>query len=535
MMKPMGQLELGTLEDGSIFTARPEVIVTGRSCVVGASGSGKSYAVGVICEALCSAGIPFLVVDTEGEYSGLKEKFEVILVSDEDGCDLKWDTFDPSSLASTILEGPPLILDMSGIDKPKERVNELLTKLYEVISENRRPYLVILEEADRFIPQAGERVPIFGEIARRGRKRGLGLMVCTQRPSLVDKNILSQCSNQLIGKLVINNDLESVSQFFSNRNMLKQLTKLSPGQFFALGGFSPVPQIILTKKRITRHGGITPDFSSTVSGATKQSLQKVLSAIHSASSIPTKQTVNETNTQFQLGYEPLVPSNGIPLLVKRRKSHKIFGQGENLVSVQLEFKPIIEVALQTRKKGLISKKYVTGTFLVDGLSGKFARMGEGLEFHEGFERFLGLKSLDMEILKQLDTSKETSLLDLASKVNVSDDLARKSLNLLEKKRLAKSTKYGRSKLYRRIIELPQLEVNRDGTFLDVSEINISKDAKVSEPSMKEQDLVELIKGLQPDTEIEKFRTIYYPTYTAQLSLGGRLRLVHVDGRSGKVF
>lgn len=534
MMNPMGQLELGTLENGTPFNIKPEVVVTGRSCVVGASGSGKSYAVGVICEELCASGIPFLVVDTEGEYSGLKEKFEAILVSDEDGCDLKWDTFEPSNLASTILDGPPLILDMSGIDNPKERVNEFLTKLYEVISEKRRPYLVILEEADRFIPQAGERVPIFGEIARRGRKRGLGLMVCTQRPSLVDKNILSQCANQLIGKLVINNDLESVSQFFVNRNMLKQLTKLSPGQFFALGGFSSVPQLIVTKKRITRHGGVTPDFSSTVSGARKQSLQKVLTAVYSAPPVSSKQITTGTAVSGKLGYEPLVPANSIPILVKRRKSHKLFGQGENLVSVKLEFRPIIEVALQI-KKGLISKKYVTGTFLVDGLTGRFAHFGESLEFQEGFERFLGLKTLDMEILKNLDTSKETSLLDLSSKVNVSGDLARKSLNVLEKKRLARSTKYGRSKLYRRIIELPKLEMSRDGTFLDVSAINISKEANVNEPSIKEDDLIQIVKGLEPDSEIDKFRTIYYPIFTARLSLGGRLRQVNVDGRSGKVF
>ena len=42
-------------------------------------------------------------------------------------------------------------------------------------------------------------------------------MLCTQRPSLVDKNILSQCSNQSIGKLVIKNDLNSVAQFFAGR------------------------------------------------------------------------------------------------------------------------------------------------------------------------------------------------------------------------------------------------------------------------------------------------------------------------------
>ena len=75
-------LYLGS-DAGGPFEVNANVLATGRTCVIGASGSGKSYAVGVICEELCKSQVPFAIVDTEGEHSGLKEKYEVVLVGDD--------------------------------------------------------------------------------------------------------------------------------------------------------------------------------------------------------------------------------------------------------------------------------------------------------------------------------------------------------------------------------------------------------------------------------------------------------------------
>jgi uncharacterized protein DUF87 len=266
------------------FQVSANLIATGRTCVIGSSGSGKSYTVGVICEELCKCRVPFVIVDIEGEYSGLKEKYEVIWIGDEDNCDLKWSTkFDIRLLSKYAPDCPPIILDLSEAIRPREKVNEFLISAYREVSRRRTPYLVILEEADRFCPQSGgERLPIFDEIARRGRKRGLGLMLCTQRPSLVDKNILSQCSNQLIGKMVIKNDLSSVAQFFSGHGQPTQLTELKPGEFFALGGLAPQPEKVKIRERETRHGGITPKLNPT---AIRPSVENILEWIRSGTTV----------------------------------------------------------------------------------------------------------------------------------------------------------------------------------------------------------------------------------------------------------
>ncbi|MCZ6613940.1 MAG: type I restriction enzyme HsdR N-terminal domain-containing protein, partial [Thaumarchaeota archaeon] len=89
----LASLHLGWLGD-TPFHVDPQVIVTGRTCLVGASGSGKSYALGVICEELMKIHLPFMLIDVEGEYSGLKANGEAIWVGDDSKCDLLWDSAD---------------------------------------------------------------------------------------------------------------------------------------------------------------------------------------------------------------------------------------------------------------------------------------------------------------------------------------------------------------------------------------------------------------------------------------------------------
>lgn len=97
----MSLLSLG-LQNGKEFQIDANMIATGRTCILGTSGSGKSYAVGVICEELCKNHVPFSLIDTEGEYSGLKEKYEVVLVSDDEPCDLKWDELNYQELGKQL-------------------------------------------------------------------------------------------------------------------------------------------------------------------------------------------------------------------------------------------------------------------------------------------------------------------------------------------------------------------------------------------------------------------------------------------------
>jgi len=96
------------------------------------------------------------------------------------------------------------------------------------------------------------------EISVRGRKRGIGLLVATQRPANVSKNVLAQCGYGFIGKLSIENDLQAVSVLFENRKTLNTLPTLATGTFMTFG--LPFSVAIKVKKRVVEHVGGTPSI-----------------------------------------------------------------------------------------------------------------------------------------------------------------------------------------------------------------------------------------------------------------------------------
>ena len=57
------QLLLGKSNKKDILIDAQE-LVTGRTCVIGQSGSGKSYLIAVLCEKLLSNKIAFCIIDT---------------------------------------------------------------------------------------------------------------------------------------------------------------------------------------------------------------------------------------------------------------------------------------------------------------------------------------------------------------------------------------------------------------------------------------------------------------------------------------
>ena len=76
-----------------------------------------------------------------------------------------------------------------------------------------RPVTIVCDEAHVYIPDnfqlsASQRrmVEVFEDIAKEGRKFGITLFPATQRPSELNKTIVAQCANFIIGKLNNEND-----------------------------------------------------------------------------------------------------------------------------------------------------------------------------------------------------------------------------------------------------------------------------------------------------------------------------------------
>ncbi|QZH74986.1 MAG: ATP-binding protein [Erythrobacter sp.] len=81
-------------------------------------------------------------------------------------------------------------------------------------SAQRHPIAILCDEAHLYIPErahadSGESVAveIFERIAKEGRKYGIGLIVISQRPSEVNRTVLSQCNNVIAMRLTNGDDM----------------------------------------------------------------------------------------------------------------------------------------------------------------------------------------------------------------------------------------------------------------------------------------------------------------------------------------
>lgn len=165
--------------------------------VLGIKGSGKSNTSAVIAEELSKASVPMAVVDIAGEYWGLKEKFNFIVVGKSPNVDLEASPEQGASIAEfSLRNGMSVILDISGFRKEQrfQFLEGFFEKLWEVAGELRKPYSILLEESHNYIPQQGDTplTDVLVTIATEGRKRGLGIIMAGQRSARIDKDVLTQ-------------------------------------------------------------------------------------------------------------------------------------------------------------------------------------------------------------------------------------------------------------------------------------------------------------------------------------------------------
>jgi DNA helicase HerA-like ATPase len=131
----------------------------------------------------------------------------------------------------------------------------------------RLPVFIFVEEAHRFAAPPDEgggkfSRDILARIAAEGAKFGVFLTVISQRPRRLDPDILANCSNLAILRVVNSQDqrtIQAASESFSE-DLLADLPALEQGEAVLVGPFVPVPVMVRTSTRETRHGGRTPDI-----------------------------------------------------------------------------------------------------------------------------------------------------------------------------------------------------------------------------------------------------------------------------------
>lgn len=183
----------------------PVDAVTETFGVLAIKGAGKTYTAKVLTEELTNAGQQVVVIDPLGVWWGLRSSADgsapglpfVILGGDH--ADAPLESTAGEVIADFVIdEHAPTILDLSHFRKAEMRrfATAFLSRLYH---RNRAPLHLVVDEADLFAPQRPQKdeTTLLGameDIVRRGRAKGIGCTLVTQRPAVIHKDVLTQIS-----------------------------------------------------------------------------------------------------------------------------------------------------------------------------------------------------------------------------------------------------------------------------------------------------------------------------------------------------
>ncbi|MDR5656709.1 DUF87 domain-containing protein [Halodesulfurarchaeum sp. HSR-GB] len=242
-------------------------VLTGRGAIFGKSGSGKSNTASVVVEELLERGFPVLIIDIEGEYATLKDRYDVVHVGDGDQYDYGLFETDPGKIVDFCLDQHrPVVIDISEIleiERAEVTIRDTLQLLFSREKHENKPFLVLVEEVHEFLPQQGG-LDDLGEmlirIAKRGRKRGLGLLGMSQRPASVDKNFITQCDWLVFHRLTWENDTRVVKSILGS-DYAEDVKELRTGSAFLMADWEDAVRQVTFRRKRTDDAGDTPSLS----------------------------------------------------------------------------------------------------------------------------------------------------------------------------------------------------------------------------------------------------------------------------------
>lgn len=214
-------------------------LIPSKAFIYANSGYGKSWLIRRVLEQSFNE-IQQIVIDPEGEFSTLREKYDYILIGK--GYDIAADPKTAALLAHRLLkEKVSAIIDIYELE-PLERerfVANFTNALVNVPKELAHPYLYIIDEAQDYAPEKGDALSSKAilSIAKRGRKRGCCPIFATQRMADISKSVIAACNNKLIGQASLDIDMKrcAAELGFTTKEQTLSLRDLEPGEFFVFG------------------------------------------------------------------------------------------------------------------------------------------------------------------------------------------------------------------------------------------------------------------------------------------------------------
>jgi len=297
-------------------------VVASRTYIASETRFGKSHLARLITEE-CFGHIGIIIIDPEGEYASLREKYPFLIIGRDVPIEVETETLKAATaefMAQQVLETKvSVIIDLSlveDVESAKEYVDTFLRRFFHLQTTAKQPYLVIWEEAEDFAPEAGAPgtrtcLEIATTYARRGGKRGIGIIFIGHRPAWISKGILSQCPNKAVGRIE-STDMKALEEYA--RIPASIVEKLVPktddegeivysgpsrGEFCFTGDWVEKTTFVKVGPVKTTHLGSTPEIVpfapkeiqsviTSLQNSLQQAIQKIKPAVVSTAEIESK-------------------------------------------------------------------------------------------------------------------------------------------------------------------------------------------------------------------------------------------------------
>lgn len=266
--------------------AVPIEYTTEAIAIIGRRGSGKTNTAVVAVEEMIGAGQQVVVVDTVGVWWGLRagaaggpNGLDVVIFGGEHA-DVPLEESAGKVIANAIVDHDlSAIIDTSLLGKAAARrfLLAFVTELYHRKTTARTPLHVVFDEADELAPQrtspeSARLLSAMEDFVRRGRSRGLGVTLVTQRPAVLNKDVLTQVEVLIAMQLTGPLDVKAVGEWVrlnasedQGREVFSTLSSLQAGEGWVWSpSWLKVLQRVRFRKRHTFDSSITPKIGEAV-------------------------------------------------------------------------------------------------------------------------------------------------------------------------------------------------------------------------------------------------------------------------------
>jgi Helicase HerA, central domain len=217
--------------------------------ILGKRGSGKTNTATVFVEELVRSDVQTVILDPVGAWWGLRSNaagngpgLEIPRLGGQHG-DVPLAETAGALVADVVLAShQSLLIDLSDFPT-KAAVGRFVTDFAERLYRKKKADSVlhlVLEEADSFAPQrvkGSERMQgAIEQIVRRGRSRGMGVTLITQRSAVLSKDVLTQADVLIVMRTTGPHDLRAIREWIDSRGdehgigVLDSLPSLDTGE-----------------------------------------------------------------------------------------------------------------------------------------------------------------------------------------------------------------------------------------------------------------------------------------------------------------